>query len=97
MDISAVAPVLARDGLSASQGDPVGTDPAQAAEVARQFETILLRQVLSESMKPLLQDGPAGQVYGYFLTDSLADSVSRGGGLGLAHILQTQLEKGPIE
>ena len=42
-------------------------------------------------MKPLLQDGPSGQVYGYFLTDSLANEISDGGGFGLAHVIQTQL------
>ena len=68
-------------------------DPEQTADVARQFEAILLRQILSESMKPLLEDGPSGQVYGYLLTDSLADSISKGGGMGLASILQTQLDK----
>jgi Rod binding domain-containing protein len=46
-------------------------------------------------MKPLLQEGPAGQVYGYLLTDSLAASVASGGGLGLRSILQAQL--GSIE
>ncbi len=64
---------------------------ADAAKVPQQFESILLRQFLSESMKPLLQEGPAGQVYGYLLTDSLAESVAGGGGLGLCSILQAQL------
>ncbi len=64
---------------------------AEAAKVPEQFESILLRQFLSESMKPLLQEGPAGQVYGYLLTDSLAASVASGGGLGLCSILHAQL------
>jgi Rod binding domain-containing protein len=65
--------------------------PGDAEKVPEQFEAILLRQFLSESMKPLLQEGPAGQVYGYLLTDSLAASVASGGGLGLRSILQAQL------
>ena len=44
-------------------------------------------------MKPLLESGQGGQVYGYMLTNSLADQISAGGGLGLAHILQTQLSQ----
>ena len=71
-----------------------GNAPAKIAEAAEQFEGILLRQILSESMKPLLENGPGSQVYGYFLTGSLADSIGKSGGLGLGHVLQTQLTKG---
>jgi peptidoglycan hydrolase FlgJ len=66
-------------------------DPEKTAEVSRQFEAILLRQFLGESMKPLLEDGPSGQVYGYLLTDSLANTITKAGGLGIANILQAQL------
>lgn len=71
--------------------DPAAAKSADAEKVPEQFEAILLRQFLSESMKPLLQEGPAGQVYGYLLTDSLAASVAGAGGLGLCSILQAQL------
>lgn len=70
---------------------PQGSE--QAAEVSRQFEAILMRQFLSESMKPLLEGGPSGQVYGYLVTDSLAETMTKGGGLGLSHILQAQLTR----
>lgn len=63
----------------------------QEEKVPEQFESILLRQFLSESMKPLLQEGPASQVYGYLLTDSLASSIAGAGGLGLSSVLQAQL------
>lgn len=69
--------------------------PGKVAEAAQNFEAILLRQFLSESMKGLLQGGSGGQVYGYLLTDSLADSMSKAGGLGLSSILQTQFSKNP--
>jgi Rod binding domain-containing protein len=65
--------------------------PEDAAKAAQQFENILVRQILSESMKPLLEGGPSGQFYGYMLTDSLADSIGKAGGLGLCSILQSQL------
>lgn len=42
-------------------------------------------------MKSLLSGGEAGQVYGYMLTDSLANSLSEGGGMGLSSVLQAQL------
>jgi Rod binding domain-containing protein len=67
----------------------------KSAEAARQFEGILLRQFLSESMKPLLQGGPGGQVYGYLLTESLSSSLVKGGGLGLTSIIQAQFSQEP--
>ncbi|MCE9612539.1 MAG: rod-binding protein [Chthoniobacter sp.] len=61
--------------------------------VSHQFESILIRQFLTESMKSLLDGGPSGQVYGYMLTDSLANSISEAGGLGMSSVIQAQLEK----
>ncbi len=79
------------DASSKVKGKSSEDDGVQTAEVSRQFEAILLRQFLGESMKPLLEGGPAGQVYGYLLTDSLADTMTKAGGLGLSNILQAQL------
>ncbi len=79
------------------QSAPAAPDAAQHSKDAdltkasQQFESILLRQFLSESMKSLLSGGEAGQVYGYMLTDSLANSLSEGGGMGLSSVLQAQL------
>jgi Rod binding domain-containing protein len=68
-----------------------GTD--KSAETARQFEAIMVRQLLSESMKNLAGSGSGSQVYGYFVTNSLADAMTKGGGIGLTHILQAQLKQ----
>ena len=86
---------LSSNLLSAHTAEPSARPEASAkvGEVSRQFEAILLRQFLSESMKPLLEGGPSGQVYGYLLTDTLADSLSKGGGMGLSSVLQAQLGK----
>ena len=76
--------------------DPVSSSDSQTAGVEKashQFESILLRQFLTDSMKPLLEGGPTGQVYGYLLTDALANSISDAGGLGLSSVLQSQLGK----
>lgn len=94
MNISSVATDLASTGLSRDNAAETPNDPAKIAQAAQQFEGVLLRQILSESMKPLLENGPGAQVYGYFLTTSLADSIGKSGGLGLGHVLQTQLTKG---
>ena len=98
MNVHSISPA-AQIG-AASAPEPPGKSaeaPAKAAEAARQFEGILLRQFLSESMKPLLQGGSGGQVYGYLLTESLASSLVKGGGLGLSSILQAQLTQEPAQ
>ena len=91
MDVAAISSQLSPPGLDKIDTTGNTKDPEKIVKVSKQFESILLRQFLNESMKPLLQDGPSGQVYGYFLTDSLANEISEGGGFGLAHVIQTQL------
>ncbi|MDD5349007.1 MAG: hypothetical protein PHQ12_02230 [Chthoniobacteraceae bacterium] len=81
----------AMDAAAPAQNGAASAEPEKTAEAARQFEAILVRQFLGESMKPLLDGGPAGKVYGYLLTDSLADTITKGGGMGISHILQAQL------
>ena len=77
--------------IALAQSAGLGGKKTQPDEVARQFEAILVRQMLSESMKPLLENGKAGQAYSYFLTDALAEGITKGGGLGLRSVLETQL------
>ena len=86
-------PMLSPHDLAATH-EPQTQKSKDAAKVPEQFESILLRQFLGDSMKPLLSGGPSGQVYGYFLTESLANSLSEAGGLGLSSVLQAQLGKG---
>jgi Rod binding domain-containing protein len=94
MNVSHLATDLAPTGLSRDNKAEAPNDPDKIAKAAQQFEGVLLRQILSESMKPLLENGAGGQVYGYFLTTSLAESIGKSGGLGLGHVLQAQLSKG---
>jgi Rod binding domain-containing protein len=60
-------------------------------EVARQFEAVLVRQMMQETMKPLLENGHSGQVYGYFIADALSESFTKAGGFGLQSVLEAQL------
>lgn len=67
---------------------------AQAQAAAGQFEAILIRQFLQDSVGGMMggeAGGPAGGVYGYLLTDVLANKLTEGGGLGLGRMLQQQL------
>lgn len=91
MDIASITSQLSPAALGKADQATGPNDPAKVAKVSKQFEAIILRQMLGESMKPLLQGGPSGQVYGYMLTDALAGKISDAGGLGLAHVLQTQI------
>lgn len=63
----------------------------QVRAAAGQFEAIILRQLLQDSVGKIAGEGPAGNVYGFMLTDVIANKLSEGGGLGLGHMLQQQL------
>ena len=79
--------------VAANANGRPGVKPADTKEVARQFEAILVKQILTESMKGLIE-GPKGQQgYGYFISEALADGITKGGGLGLRSILESQLRQ----
>lgn len=73
------------------------TQQDKLKEVSRQFEAILLRQVLTEAQKPLVKSkynnsSVAGEVYRDLITNEMADQISRSGSLGLGHSLDKQLQ-----
>lgn len=65
----------------------------QRKGVAAQFEAILVRQLLAPTMTSMLgkEGGAASNVYGDMLTDTFAQQLTRGGGMGLSQMLQKQL------
>ena len=65
----------------------------QRAEVSAQFEAILLRQLLAPTMSSMLgkEGGAASSVYGDMLTDTMAQQLTRGSGMGLARLIEQQL------
>lgn len=70
-------------------------DAKKIADSARQFEAMMVRQVLSETFKPSPttkgQGMPGSDIYQGFMTDTVADNISQGGSLGISHLLQSQL------
>jgi Rod binding domain-containing protein len=66
-------------------------------EAARQFEAVLLRQILSQAQKPLFQNslfpsgGTANAIYQDMVTQQLADRISEGGTFGFASVLKREL------
>jgi flagellar protein FlgJ len=80
---------------------PTGRRAARSSDdvsrAAGQFEAIILRQLLTPTIEPLMSGGlggaggSGGGVYGYMLTDVLATSLGAAGGLGLSKMLTQQL------
>jgi peptidoglycan hydrolase FlgJ len=65
-------------------------------EVSRQFEAILLRQILASAQKTIFPstmnpESSASGIYRDMMTNQLADQISRSGELGLSTTLATQL------
>jgi peptidoglycan hydrolase FlgJ len=71
------------------------SDADKVAEVSRQFEAVLLRQILQDIRKPVLApaegDATANGIYADMINNQLADNISRSGGFGLAKSLEGQL------
>ncbi len=65
-------------------------------EACCEFEAVLLRQVLGESLKPLLATPPGqssheASTYLYLTTSALADGIAKAQETGISHLLQAQL------
>jgi len=64
------------------------------SEVCRQFEAVLLRQILSESQKNVIDtkhQSAADGIYHDMVTNQMADSISRSRAFGLATTLEKEL------
>jgi flagellar protein FlgJ len=75
------------------------TTPADIKKAAQQFEAIIMRQLLAPSIEPMMSGSmgggatggaAGGGVYAHMLTEVLADSLSKAGGLGLGNMLQKE-------
>jgi len=70
----------------------------QTTKVAAQFESILVKQFLTEAMKPLTEscfnsdNVPGGNIYDSMIVDSMARGIENGGGLGLTKAISLQLQ-----
>lgn len=97
MSISSVNPAAASPAATfAESPSRIAQLPAdqQVKAAAGQFEAILLRQFLQESVSKLMNPSGSdagGGVYSYMLTDVLAGKLAAGGGLGMSEVLVTQL------
>ena len=65
-------------------------------EACRQFEAVLLRQILGEARKTVItssvsKDSNGKSIYNDMVDNQMADSISRSGSFGLAKSLEKQL------
>ena len=81
--------------LESLAGNANVSDSDKVVEVSRQFEAVLLRQILSDIRKPVLAaaegDATTAGIYNDMINNQMAESISRSGGFGLAKSLATQL------
>lgn len=73
------------------------TDAQKVKELARQFEAVLLRQILGEAQKKVFvskmnPDSISGGIYQDMITNQMADKISSSGSFGLARALEKQLQ-----
>ena len=77
-------------------GNTALTEQQKIAEASRQFEAILLRQILSATQKTVIpskyvDNSTAADIYRDMITTQLADSISKSGAFGLAKTFEQQL------
>ena len=78
--------------------NPNLTEQQKIAEASRQFESILLKQVLENSQKTVIkskltEDSTASGIYHDMVTTQLADSISKSGKFGLTKTFEHQLDR----
>ncbi len=74
------------------------SEEQKVAELSRQFEGVLLRQILGQARKTVFhsktdEDSASSAIYQDMVTTQLAESISKSGSFGLARSLQTQLSR----
>src|SRR5580698_8731155 len=83
------APAATAGGSAAT----AATTDAQRKKAAAQFEAILVRQLLSQSVGSMMggTGHTSGMIYGDLMTDVLAQKLTAGNGLGLGRMIEKQL------
>jgi flagellar protein FlgJ len=70
------------------------SEQEKVAQASRQFEAVLVRQILSEAQKPVFggkNGSVSNSIYQDMMTNELADQICHSGGLGLARSLDKEL------
>jgi flagellar protein FlgJ len=98
MDILPLQPRVNAADLPIEQlaGNPNVSQLDKIDQACKQFEAVLLRQILGEARRTVIssggeQDSTVSGIYNDMVTSQLADSISRSGTFGLAKSLESQL------
>jgi Rod binding domain-containing protein len=67
------------------------SDAEKVKEVSRQFEAILLRQILGHAQKGMFGSTSEAVIYQDLVTTEFANKISQAGGMGLAQRLEKEL------
>jgi len=78
--------------------NPKLSETEKIAELSRQFEAVLLRQILGEAQKAVIKSGLTHEsatsgIYQDMISTQLADTISKTGSFGLAKSLQAELTR----
>lgn len=78
------------------------TQQQKIHEASREFEAIMLQQILSETQKPVItseftDDSTAAGIYQDYISQTLAESMSKSGAFGFAKIFEQQLSPHPAK
>lgn len=100
MDISALRATRAASepSLEKLAGSKTLSEAEKVSAVSRQFESVLLRQILGQARKTvftskLTDNSVSTGIYRDMVTEQLAESISKSGDFGLANSLETQLQR----
>ncbi|MBC8094425.1 MAG: rod-binding protein [Akkermansiaceae bacterium] len=95
MTISPLHPKLEASDVPMEQiaGNKLLTQEQKIGEATRQFEAVLLRQILENTQKTVIKskysdDSTASSIYRDMVTNQLAESISKSGGMGLGETLK---------
>jgi Rod binding domain-containing protein len=85
---------LSLDRLAASKQVP---ESEKVAEVSRAFEAVLLRQILSESQRPVFQSKYVGNstadgIYRDLIVNQMSEDISKSGSFGVGKSLARELQ-----
>jgi Rod binding domain-containing protein len=85
---------LSLDRIAASTQVP---ESEKVTEVCRAFEAVLLRQILSESQRPVFQSKSTGNsttdsIYRDMIVNQMAEDISKSGSFGVGKSLARELQ-----